>query len=104
VNGATATDGHARSYGHYTEFIELQARKTAIAHERGWAVATFWIATAGGLNDFFLEREYGSLGELATELEAREADFDFMKAMRESYGHVVQGSVKIELFETAVTP
>jgi hypothetical protein len=89
-------------YGHYTPFMELQERKRTIANERGWAPATFWIATAGGLNDFFLEREYESLAELDTELQARQADFDFMKAMRESYAHVVQGSVEIELFEAAV--
>jgi hypothetical protein len=90
-------------YGHYTEFMELQDRTREIAEERRWAPSTFWIATAGGLNDFFLEREYPNLSALATELEAREADFDFMRAMRESYTHVVQGSVKIELFESVVT-
>ena len=87
-------------YGHYTEFLELQGKKNEIAQGRGWSTATFWIATAGVLNDFFLEREYPSLGDLAHELEARENDIDFMRAMRESYNHVVQGSVRIELFET----
>ncbi|MGI8615693.1 MAG: hypothetical protein ACR2L4_02765 [Actinomycetota bacterium] len=87
-------------YGHYTNFMELQREKNAIAKLRGWSTASFWIATAGGLNDFFLEREYPSLGLLAGELEAREMDIDFMKAMRESYQYVVQGSVRIELFET----
>jgi hypothetical protein len=84
--------------------MELQARKRQVAQERGWAPSTFWIATAGGLNDFFLEREYESLADLAGELEAREADFEFMKTMRESYTHVVQGSVRIELFEAAAMP
>ena len=88
------------TYGHYTDFMDLQQRKNQIAVERGWSLATFWIATAGRLNDFFLEREYGSFAELASELEARQNDIDFMKAMRESYKHVVQGSVQIELFET----
>ena len=88
-------------YGHYTEFMELQNRKSVIAKERGWAPATYWVATAGGLNDFLLEREYPELAELAAELQAREADLDFMKAMRGSYQHVVQGSVRIELFQTA---
>jgi hypothetical protein len=87
-------------YGHYTDFMELQHRKNEIAQQRGWSVASFWIATAGRLNDFYLEREYPTLGELAQELEARENDIDFMKAMRESYKYVVQGSVRIELYET----
>jgi hypothetical protein len=91
-------------YGHYTDFMDLQGRKSTIAQERGWVPATFWVATAGGLNDFFLEREYADLEHFAKELEARDADFEFMKAMRESYTHVVQGSVKIELFQAAIPP
>ena len=88
-------------YGHFGEFFELQQEKHRIAEERGWICPTFWVATAGRLNDFFLEREYGSLDELTGELAAREADYEFMKAMRDSYRLVVQGSVKIEIFEEA---
>jgi len=39
-------------YVHYTEFMELQGRKRAVAEERRWAPSTFWISTAGRLNDF----------------------------------------------------
>jgi hypothetical protein len=87
-------------YGHYTDFMDIQQRKNGIAQQRGWSVASFWIATAGKLNDFFLEREYPNLAELAQELEARENDVEFMRAMRESYKHVVQGSVRVQLYET----
>ena len=87
-------------YEHYTEFMNCQRLKNEIAAERGWSLATFWIATAGGLNEFFLEREYESLGQLAVELEARDTDIDFMREMRTSYKYVVQGSVPIELFES----
>jgi hypothetical protein len=80
--------------------MELQQLKNEIAERRGWSAASFWITTAGRLNDFYLEREYPNLGELAQELEARENDSDFMKAMRESYKHVVQGSVRVKLYET----
>ena len=66
-------------YEHYTEFMNCQRLKNEIAAERGWSLATFWIATAGGLNEFFLEREYESLGQLAVELEARDTDIDFMR-------------------------
>ena len=90
-------------YGHYTDFMELQQQKNDIAQRRGWSAASFWIATAGKLNDFYLEREYPNLGELAQELEARENDTEFMRAMRESYKHVVQGSVRVQLFETPPT-
>ncbi|HEX2050404.1 MAG TPA: hypothetical protein VHJ34_07200 [Actinomycetota bacterium] len=88
-------------YGRWGEFYELQERKVALASERGWVIPRFWVATAGNLNDFFLERDYETIEQLASELSAREADYEFMKLMRESYKMVVQGSVRIELFQTA---
>jgi hypothetical protein len=89
-------------YRHYTEFMELQREGRNLGQERGWQHPTFWIATAGNLNDFYFEREYDSLDQLAKELEARENDIDFMKLMRKTYEYVVQGSVKVELFENAI--
>jgi hypothetical protein len=86
-------------YGKRTEFLEIQRRKSEVAGQRGWAQATFWEAAAGFLNDFFLEREYGDLEQLARELEAREADIDFMRLMRASYQLVVQGSIRVEIFQ-----
>lgn len=91
-------------YGRFGEFFDLQEEKHRIAEARGWTRPTFWVTTAGRLNDFFLEREYETLDELTSELAAREADFEFMKAMRDSYRLVVQGSVKIEIFEEASAP
>ena len=91
-------------YGRYGEFFDLQQKKTVIAQARGWVAATYWVAVAGNLNDFFLEREYGSLEEFAIEQQQREKDFEFMKVMRESYRLCVQGSVRVELFETAGAP
>lgn len=91
-------------YGSFGEFFDLQEAKNKIAGERGWVRASFWTATAGALNDFFLEREYDSLEQLATELSLREVDYEFMKAMRDSYRLVVQGSVKMEIFQEATTP
>ena len=88
-------------YSNYGEFFSLQEQKAALAEQRGWQAARFWVAIAGNLNDFFLERDYETLEALVTELAAREADYDFMKLMRASYKLVVQGSVRIELFETA---
>ncbi len=91
-------------YGHFGEFFDLQETKNRIAEQRGWTCATFWVATAGRLNDFFLEREYEGLEHLTRELGLREADYEFMKAMRESYRLVVQGSVNIEIFQEAAAP
>ncbi len=91
-------------YSRYGEFYDLQQQKARVAKDRGWITSTFWIALAGNLNDFFLEREYPDLEAFAVEQEARQKDFEFMKLMRESYRLCVQGSVKIELFQTAEAP
>ncbi len=91
-------------YSRYGEFYDLQQQKAAIAAKRGWVPASFWVALAGNLNDFFLEREYPNLQAFAVEQAAREQDYDFMKVMRESYRLCVQGSVKIELFQEAQAP
>ena len=91
-------------YGRYGEFYDLQLKKKAIAKARGWVPASYWVAVAGSLNNFFLEREYESLEDFAVEQQAREKDFEFMKVMRESYRLCVQGSIRIELFETAGAP
>ncbi len=86
-------------YGRYTDFMDLQRRKEEVAGTKGWHRARYWVATAGSVNDFFLEREYESLAELANELQAREEDHEFMRLMRASYPLVVQGSIRVELFE-----
>ena len=87
------------NYSDLAEFLELQRQKAQVAAERDWVAVRFWMASVGTLNDFFLEREYDSLAELAEELLARESDFEFSRLMRASYALVVQGSVRTELFE-----
>jgi hypothetical protein len=87
-------------YGKYAEFMELQSQKTGIARAHEWVQATYWEAVAGRVNDFFLEREYESLEQLAAETEARDTDYEFMRAMRATYPLVAQGSIKVEIFES----
>ncbi len=86
-------------YGRYTEFMDLQQQKEQVAGTRRWHGARYWVATAGNVNDFFLEREYASLADLANELQAREGDYEFTRLMRASYALVVQGSIRVDLFE-----
>jgi hypothetical protein len=87
-------------YGKRADFLEVQRKKVELANSRDWAAASFWESSAGRVNDFFLEREYPTLGDLARELEAREADYEFMRLMRASYPLVVQGSIVVEIFES----
>ena len=86
-------------YDALAEFLDIQGQKSLVAAKRGWVVSRFWMASVGTANEFFLEREYGTLAELAHELTARDADFEFSRLMRASYPLVVQGSIRTELFE-----
>ena len=86
-------------YANYSQFMEIQGQKDAVARARGWQPARYWVATAGSVGDFFLEREYAALSELAAETQAREEDYEFSRLMRASYPFVVQGSIRVELFE-----
>jgi hypothetical protein len=87
-------------YEKFTEFMELQHRKSEVAAQRGWVAARFWEAVAGREYDFFLEREYPSLEALAAETQARDADYEFSRLMRATYPCVVQGSIMIEIYES----
>ena len=88
-------------YGNWADFFELQQGKADLAAERGWTPARFWVSLAGNLNDFFLERDYETLEQLSSELLIREDDHDFMKLMRASHKLAIQGSIHVELFQTA---
>ncbi len=86
-------------YESLTDFLDIQRQKALVAATRGWVRSRFWMASVGTVNEFFLEREYGTLAELAHELTRRDADFEFSRLMRASYPLVVQGSIRTELFE-----
>ena len=86
-------------YDGMTDFLDIQHRKIEVGRARGWRDPRFWVATAGNLNDFTIEREFETLQGLANELHERQKDFEFMKLMRESYTHLVQGSVRTEILE-----
>lgn len=88
-------------YERYADFYDIQRKKSEVAGARGWVPSTFWTAIAGNLGDFYLEREYPNLETFASEQAQRDNDYEFMKLMRESYRHAVQGSIRVELFETA---
>ena len=88
-------------YGSWADFFELQQGKAELAAQRGWIPARFWVSLAGNLNDFFLERDYERLEHLSMELLAREGDYEFMKLMRASHKLAVQGSIRVEFFQTA---
>jgi hypothetical protein len=84
-------------YGHFAALEQLNE----IARERGWAPATFWVATAGTVNELIAEVDYPDLATFEREGEAQAADADWMKVIRSTVDMAVQGSARSELFQTA---
>ena len=88
-------------YGHFAEFLKASEQLNEIARERGWAEATFWVATAGTANELIAEVDYPDLATFEREGEAQGADAEWMKVIRSTVDMVVQGSARSELFQTA---
>ena len=84
-------------YGHFAALEQLNE----IARERGWAPATFWVATAGTVNELIAEVDYPDLATFEREGEAQAADAEWMKVIRGTVDMVVQGTGRSELFQTA---
>ena len=88
-------------YGHFAEYLKALEQLNAIARERGWAEATFWVSIAGTANELFAEADYPDLATFEQEGEAQGADAEWMKVIRSTVDMVVQGSARSEVFQTA---
>jgi hypothetical protein len=88
-------------YGQFAEYLKAVEQLNEIARERGWAVATFWVATAGTANELIAEVDYPDLATFEREGDAQGADAEWMKVIRSTVDMVVQGSARSELFQTA---
>ena len=88
-------------YGHFAEYLKAAEQLNEIARERGWATATFWVATVGTANELIAEVDYPDLATFEREGDAQAADAEWMKVIRSTVDMVVQGSARSELFQTA---
>jgi hypothetical protein len=88
-------------YGHFAEYLKALEQLNEIARARGWAEATFWVATAGTANELFAEVDYPDLATFEREGEAQAADAEWMKVIRSTVDFVVQGSARSEVLQTA---
>ena len=88
-------------YGHFADYLRALEQLNEISRDRGWAPATFWVATAGTANELFAEVDYPDLATFEREGEAQGADAEWMKVIRSTVDMVVQGSARSELFQTA---
>ncbi|HEU5010340.1 MAG TPA: NIPSNAP family protein, partial [Gaiellaceae bacterium] len=65
-----------------------------IARARGWAEATFWVATVGTANELIAEADYPDLATFEREGDAQAADKEWMNVIRSTVDMVVQGSAR----------
>lgn len=88
-------------YGHFAEYLKAMEQLNEIARERGWAEATFWVATAGTANELIADVDYPDLATFEREGQAQSSDADWMKVIRSTADFAVQGTARTELYETA---
>ena len=88
-------------YGHFAEYLKAMEQLNAIARGRGWAEATFWVATVGAANELIAEVDYPDLATFEREGEAQSSDAEWMKVIRSTVDIAVQGTGRSELLQTA---
>jgi hypothetical protein len=88
-------------YGHFAEYLKSLQRLNAIARDRGWTEATFWVATAGTANELIAEVEFPDLATFDSEGNAQSSDAEWMGVIRSTADLVVQGTGRSELLQTA---
>lgn len=88
-------------YGHYREYVAIFEEMVAVQQARGWHESSLWSPTFGKGNEVVTTTEYPDLAAFQRESDAVASDVEFMKLMRSSSEHLVQGSVRSELLEPA---
>lgn len=88
-------------YGHFAEYLKSMERLNEIARARGWAEATFWVATAGTANELIADVDYPDLATFDREGQEQSSDAEWMKEVRSTADMVVQGTGRTELLQTA---
>ena len=88
-------------YGHFADYLKTGEKLNEIARGRGWAEATFWVATAGKANELIAEVDYPDLATFERERDATSADAEWMKVIRSTVDMVVQGTGRSEVLQTA---
>src|SRR5579864_693447 len=88
-------------YGHFAEYLKALEKLNEIARARGWAEATFWVATSGTANELFADVDYPDLATFDSESQAQSSDAEWMKVIRGTADLVVQGTGRSELLQMA---
>jgi hypothetical protein len=88
-------------YGQFAEYLKAMEQLNEIARKRGWADATFWVYTAGAVNELVAEVDYPDLTTLEREGNAQSSDAEWMNVIRSTVDLAVQGSARTEVLQTA---
>jgi hypothetical protein len=88
-------------YGHFAEYLKICEQLNEIARARGWAEFTYWAPIVGTANELVGEADYPDLATFDNEGDAFQSDAEAMKVFRSGADHVVQGSGRSELLQTA---
>jgi hypothetical protein len=88
-------------YGYFREALEALTELNRLCVEKGLRPMTFWAPVAGVANELIMEADYASLADFERETAAFYADPDVMKVWRSAAQHIIEGSGRSELIETA---
>jgi hypothetical protein len=87
-------------YGHFKQYLDANNKMNDYVVSKGMAPARLMVPTIGVNNEAIWESEYESLADLEREMDALQSDPEFMTLVRESAGHIIQGSARTELLQT----
>lgn len=88
-------------YGHFREYLALAEQLNELGRSRGWKEATFWAPTVGGFNELIAETDYPDLATFERQNRELHSDAEAMELFRSQNEHVIEGSRRDELLETA---
>ena len=88
-------------YGMFREYLELSEEIDELSRQRGWTVCQHWAQTAGPINRAIAEATYPDFASFEREQAAMDSDPEHMKLRRRLADYVVEGSVTVEVQETA---
>ena len=88
-------------YGQFREAREKVDELSRICETKGLRPLTCWVPLAGVTNELIIETEYPSLADFERENAAFYSDPDTMRALRGIAEHVIEGSGRAELIESA---
>lgn len=87
--------------GHFNQVLEISQQLNELARANGWTESRFWIAETGPANTFVVESDFASMADYERESEATYASEEWMKLIRASIDHVIEGSVVAQIYREA---